>query len=343
MNILRKAGALLLTAALAVSLGMTVLPVTAGAGYEDSGTGGNSLRVHFTPGGNRFTTDLTQTTVQRQGYRLYKVADINETKDGFTLTEAFSDLQGTPIPTTLKPQNAFQVLTDNSWTLIQRVGSYVNTRSPEPDYAAVFVDGVATFTNLPDGLYLGTGPQARYGRTIYTPTPFLLCLPYQVTENDTVPEGSDVQPGVLYKDLNVTIKYTQETYTNDNDGGGGSRNPNNPTPPPNNPDNPTNPPSDNPPSDNPPSDNPTPDGPIDIPDEDVPLANLPDEPSPTAVLPDMPVPQAQLPSNPPSPTAVLSDKPKLPQTGALWWPVPLMGGSGGLLMCAGLLGRRKNK
>ena len=72
---------------------------------------------------------------------------------------------------------------------------------------------------------------------------------------------------------------------------------------------------------------------VDIPDEPTPLVDIPDEPTPNS------------PANPPKTTTTTTtpNKPKLPQTGALWWPVPVTGGSGALLMCAGLVGRRKSK
>ncbi len=355
MKLFKRAGALILSAALAVSLGLTVLPVTAGAAYESSGDGDINVRLHFHPGGTDYSTDVNGDGIQRYGFRLYRIATIDEDGKGFTLTEEYEDLVGTRIPTTMTPYNAYENI---NWELIKRTGTYINENSPEPSFAAPLVDGEAVFTDLPAGLYLGSGPRVVVDGRTYTPTPFIVCLPYMIGSPDDVPEGSPLEAGVFYSDVGVTVKFT---YTEPGGGGGSSSNPpNNPpptnppsdNPPPTNPP-PTNPPSDNPPSDNPPSDNPPSENPpsenppSENPPtetiEDVPLANLPDEPSPTAVLPDMPVPQAQLPSTPPSPTAVLSDKPKLPQTGALWWPVPLMGGSGGLMLCAGLLGRRKNK
>ena len=69
-------------------------------------------------------------------------------------------------------------------------------------------------------------------------------------------------------------------------------------PPPENP-----PPPDEPPPDNPPPDNPPPDDPP------------PDNPPPDNPPPDDPPPDEPPPDNPP---------PGIPQTGQLWWPVPLL-------------------
>ena len=60
MNIFKKVGAIVLSAALVLSLGLSAVPITAHAAYESSGTGENTIRVHFTPGGNLFSTDLTR-------------------------------------------------------------------------------------------------------------------------------------------------------------------------------------------------------------------------------------------------------------------------------------------
>ena len=77
MNICRKVGAVLLTAALAVSLGLTALPAAAGAAFDSSGNGSNTIRVHFTPGGNTFSTGTDEFSITRQGYRLYRIAGIS--------------------------------------------------------------------------------------------------------------------------------------------------------------------------------------------------------------------------------------------------------------------------
>ena len=105
------------------------------------------------------------------------------------------------------------------------------------------------------------------------------------------------------------------------------------------------PPPDNPPPDNPPPDtttqtDPPPDSPppvppvpnVDIPDTDVPLATTdpdhpdnPDDPDDLLELDDPDVPLANL-----------------PQTGQLWWPVPLLAVAGMALVMLGLIVNRRN-
>lgn len=65
-------------------------------------------------------------------------------------------------------------------------------------------------------------------------------------------------------------------------------------------------------------------------------AELPEEPD-TPDLPDTPE-QPSKPGTPDSPDT--PKKPTLPQTGQLWWPVPVLAASGLLLIAAGLLRRR---
>ena len=336
MRICRKLGAVLLTAALAVSLGLSALPVTAGAAYTNTGSGDITVRLHFHPGDTNYSTDTNGDGIQRYGYRLYQIATIDADGKGFTLTDEFKDLVGTRIPTSMTPYDAYTAI---NWDLVHRTGTYINERSPEPSFAAPLVDGEAVFSNLPAGLYLGSGPSVRVDNRIYTPVPFVICLPYMIADQADVPTGTDLQAGVYYDDVGITVKFTYRT-TGGGGGGGGNpptpsnpSNPNNPTTP-NNPPTPTNPTPDTP--SNPP-DTPT----TDIPETPVPLTDIPEEPTPLVEIPDNPTPLT--PATPPKTTTTKSNKPKLPQTGALWWPVPVMGGGGGLLMCAGLLGRRKNK
>ena len=336
MNICRRIGAAILSAALAVGLGLTAVP-TAQASFDSIGTGDINVRIHFNPGGNPFDTETSQIGVQRQGYRLYRIATISDDGKSFVYGTEYQDLPGRYVSNSLTPMNAYEVLMGD-YSYVQRIGTYINQNHPEPAYAAPFVSNVATFVGLEPGLYLGTGPSANFGRTTYTPAPFVICLPYKPTSQDTVPEGSGAQAGTEYSDLDITVKPVVHTTSRDH--------PDRPTPTPTPPDNPPpdNPPSDNPPSDNPPPDNPPADNPppgVDIPDEPVPLVDIPDEPTPLVEIPDEPTPQS--PATPPKPTTTTPNKPKLPQTGALWWPVPVMGGSGAVLMCAGLVGRRKSK
>ena len=213
---------------------------------------------------------------------------------------------------------------DDAQKLLKDVGTYINANEntanqKTPVATAPVVNGVATFTGLTDGLYLGSLPSTMVyssGSTTYTPIPFILSLPY-VTQVD----GKDILNGI------VTVTPKIYEYTPPTGGGGRDRNPRPSTPP--STDVPVNPP------DNPP-DNPSPPPPVDIPDEPVPLVDIPDNPTPLVDIPDNPTPT----TNPPSPNVNIPDKPvprsgRLPQTGLLWWPVPVMAVMGAAMVVFG--------
>ena len=69
---------------------------------------------------------------------------------------------------------------------------------------------------------------------------------------------------------------------------------------------------------------------VDIPDPDVPLATT--EPDP-----DTPDPDTVNIDDPDVPLATL------PQTGQLWWPVPLLAASGMMLLLLGLIWNRRGR
>ena len=327
MRICKKVGSLVLVLALAASLALSLVPLRAQAAYESSGDGDVRLTIRYNPG----VEARDSATVERQGYRLYLIATVNETGDGYVLTEQYKDLVGTRIPTTMKPNNAYSGI---NWDLVQRTGEYINETSPEPSFAAPIVNGEAVFTNLPRGLYLGTGPACYINGKLSTPVPFVVSLPYLVDDAQLAPEG--VEAGVYYTDVTVSPKFNTPS-------GGTHHKPSTPDTP----DNPPDTPPDEP--DNPP-DNPPDEPPVDIPDEPVPLVDIPDEPVPLVDIPDEPVPTttktSQNPNTPKKPnTTTINDEPvplaRLPQTGLLWWPVPVLAVAGVALTSAGLVGRRK--
>lgn len=114
-------------------------------------------------------------------------------------------------------------------------------------------------------------------------------------------------------------------------------------PPPDNPP-PDNPPPDNPPPDNPPPENPPPDNPPPVPpspDEDI------DEPEVPLSTTD-PEPDPRNPEDPNHPEEEDIDDPdiplaRLPQTGQLWWPVPLLAVGGMTMLLLGLIFRRRSR
>ena len=345
MEKFKRTAACLLGLLLAVSILGTV---PAQAGYDSSGTGYIQLTVEYHPNGLDPTMPTDDESIQAKGYRLYQIADLNETRDGFVLREKYTDMVATAIPTTYTPFNVYERASSD---VIRHIGEYINQRSPdiEPDYAAAMVNGRAQFTDLPEGLYLGTGAQIVCKGYTYTPIPFLICLPYMAADGQEVPDGSDVTPGVEYNDLIVNVKYVR-TGGGGSGGGGGGGNPQpDPPGPPDNPDPPSPPddpdqpvPPDNP---NPPGqpDNPDPSGPSDNPDPDSPAS--PDEPVPVDINPDEPVPVDVIPDEPtpPGPTdpAAPAQEDRLPQTGQLWWPVPMLAAAGVVLTVLGLWGRRR--
>lgn len=77
---------------------------------------------------------------------------------------------------------------------------------------------------------------------------------------------------------------------------------------------------------------------------DTPTPDTPDTPTPdTPDTPDTPAPDTptpDTPDTPDTPTPNTPDTPTLPQTGQLWWPVPLLLIAGAALMLAGLRRRR---
>ena len=90
-----------------------------------------------------------------------------------------------------------------------------------------------------------------------------------------------------------------------------------------------------------PSDPNDPDEPIiDIPDEDIPTTDLPDDSQdPDTDIPDDDIPR--VPAEPDQPTKTTTTKrEKLPQTGALWWPVPVLAAGGLLCLILGVVTKK---
>lgn len=288
------------------------------------------LNVKYTPNGS------PQNGIE---ISLCKVADAVPGEEGYTytLTGDFTDFD-IDLNAILGGKQVTDPETNSEINrqLLRQFGEYINTRasSAEPVKKLTATtanmaigtdsessDGVAQFTGLEDGLYLGyTNTVTTFGRTQYTAVPFLLNIPYEVG-------------GVANNYITANLKFT--TYTP-------------PLPVDPEPDEPiiTPPITDDPYSPGPGPVGPTgpvapapapavdpapvpPAGPavepapveepvIDILPEEVPLASLPEEELPVEIeIPDAEVPLANL-----------------PQTGLLWWPVPLMASAG--VACVGL-------
>lgn len=174
-------------------------------------------------------------------------------------------------------------------------------------------DGVAQFTGLSDGLYLGyVSGSTSIGTTRYTAVPFLLSIPYE-----------DAIAGMSYNYITANLKFTQSRDTTSEEPPPVDPGPDlgpgpgpDPDPGPSRPD----------PAPAVPGPEPAPVDPAPVPEEEyveilpeeVPLEGLPEDEGPVEIeiLPDE-VPLANL-----------------PQTGLLWWPVPVMAAGG--IACLGL-------
>lgn len=302
LKILRNRFALLLCMVLALSLATVALAVPS----DDYSV----LNVRFAPNGKG---------VNDVEFTAYKVADVTIT-DGvyeYSLTSPFAG-SGIEINAVL---NGTRVNADESAYKQLRLefGNYINdnaaaVKGSGEDYvrtattAAVSIgpdgepeDGIAQFTNLSGGLYL----IATNNSVRIGGTRF---IPTPLLLNVPYEDG-----GVVNNYLTVNVKSTTE----------------NPTPP-NNPDNPNNPNNPDNPPDNP--NNPTspgnPGGPGG-PDEDVEIDILPDDVPLAGMEPELDIPDVDVPLA------------TLPQTGQLWWPVPVMVVAGAALVIFGLFSRRK--
>ena len=103
---------------------------------------------------------------------------------------------------------------------------------------------------------------------------------------------------------------------------------------------PENPPPENPPPENPPPENPPPENP---PPENPPPEN-PNNPPPVPPPPDVTIDEPDIPLADPDVEIDEPDIPlsMLPQTGQLWWPVPLLAVGGMMTLLLGLICRRRS-
>lgn len=281
------------------------------------------LNVRYAPNG----TPINSTEGATVEYRAYKVANAVKNPDGYsyTLTEPFKN-SGIAVNEAMGGMQ----LSNNSAayrTLLNQFGTFINNSNgaiapyTTAETKAVTVsgtpeNGIAQLTGLEDGLYLvATRAVTTIGRTQYTAVPFLVNIPYETED------------GVLNNYLTATVKFT--TYTPSDPS---SPDPENPTPPdnPNPPDEPT-PPNEPLPDEPTPTVRPetpetpdTPDTPvIDISEDDVPLVDTPEDPE----------------------IEITDEKPpleRLPQTGLLWWPVPVMALTGVVFVVFGIITKRRN-
>lgn len=147
----------------ALVLGLSLLPVSAYA-FDQQRKG--SLQITYKDGGS---------PMKDVGFSLYKVADINE-KANFVVTEDFAPyLEYIP----LKEMTASQ-WKEAASTLKYQMGDDVEpVRRAETDG-----EGIVLFQELELGLYLVVGEYVKSGRYGYTPAPFLVSIPSVEKLND---------------------------------------------------------------------------------------------------------------------------------------------------------------
>ena len=144
---------------------MLLLPTTAfAAGPIDTAAEAN-LTLTLTPDGN---------PVEGLEFRLYRVAEVSSSVE-FTLTEKFANY---PISVTAP--------TEESWRYLTAIlPGYIAADQVKPDYTKkTDEDGVAAFENISTGLYLVMGDVYHGYRQFITPTPFLVSLPNR-NDDDT--------------------------------------------------------------------------------------------------------------------------------------------------------------
>lgn len=192
--------------------------------------------------------------------------------------------------------------------LAQTLADYAEKQKLTGTSAAIGNDGKAEFSGIKLGLYLIVQTKAASGYE--KALPFLVSVPMYV-------DGSYVY------DVDATPKITPVKPT--------PSDPDTPTP---TPDTPT--PTPDTPTPTPDTPTPTPDTPTPTPDTPTPTPDTPtptpDTPTPT---PDTPTPTPDTPTPTPNTPTPTPDIPKLPQTGQLNWPIPVLAGAG---LCLILLG-----
>ena len=134
--------------------------------YERIDTGQKtSLTVYFAENGNGFS---------EVEFRIYRVADMDET-GALTLT---GDFQSYPV--------SLENLDSSQWrALTQTLDTYAKRdRLPPLQTGKTDSDGAVVFSNLSVGLYLVTGDAYTEDGIVYTPEPMLVTLPGRAAEDE---------------------------------------------------------------------------------------------------------------------------------------------------------------
>lgn len=246
-----------------------------------------------------------KTPVNGVEYRLYKVADAKDQGDGtytYTLTAPFA-ASGIDVDAILK---GGQLTTGDTRNLLVAFGTYINEHQDEVRGSESMKSALTARQGSEDGIARFTGVDDGL---------YLATSSATYTEDGTtytpVPfllKIPYVMDGVENNYLTANVKFTTSTPggtepDNPRPGGGGGGG-GTPTPPPT----------------------------VDVEEPEVPLAE-PDVP--LVELPEEIEPEVEIPEEDP-PLAML------PQTGLLWWPVPLMAAAGAAFVLYGAVTRRKS-
>lgn len=261
------------------------------------------LNVRYAPNG----APINSTADAVVEYRAYKVADA--VKDGsgytYTLTEAFQT-SGIDVNAAMNGGQLSDNGAETYRTLLNQFGAFINNSSGAVTPAATANTRAVTISGTPEN---GIAQLTGLSDGLYLVTTRAVTT-IGGTQYTAVPflvnipyETAD---GVLNNYLTATVKFS--TYT---PGGGGD-----PDPRPVGPDTPNPPDEPEIPDEQPPL--------VDIGEEEVPLVETPEDP-------EIEIPDEEVPME------------RLPQTGLLWWPVPVMALAGAVSIVFGIITRRRNR
>lgn len=129
-------------------------------------------------------------------YRLYRIADVSQDVR-FSYVSPYSSYPIAPVGNT----------TEQWRNLAQTLQGFIVSDGIAADYTAV-TDSNGTFRTdgLPTGLYLLTGDPITIDKTVYTPQPFLLCLPVQAGDTWTYDVHIDAKYDEYPADTERTVQ-----------------------------------------------------------------------------------------------------------------------------------------
>lgn len=138
------------------------------------------------------------TAVSGAPFALYRVADVNEKVDVFTLAGQFAKYTNIDVSNTKN--------SNSEWLIIAKMlADYATADGLTADKTGnTNTDGKLTFSELDAGMYLVVGESYVVGKTRYLATPYLLVLPNRSQSDYT-----------LNYDLTSNVKFTKQTVLPD--------------------------------------------------------------------------------------------------------------------------------